>query len=118
MTGGRPRRTPCRSCGGLIFWAMTEQGKKMPVDDEPDPAGNLLLTPGPHPKVTVVSRGGQAPVTTLYRSHFATCKKVDRHRAAPKPQPVAPAMPQQGLFQEPPSPAPQECDSEPNEAAR
>lgn len=98
MTGQRPPRSTCRSCGELIFWASTDQGK-MPVDDEPDPAGNLLLTPGLYPKVTVVSQGGRAPGTALYRSHFASCSEAQRHRKPVSARRVAPpAVPQEGLF--------------------
>ena len=80
MKANRPPSTTCRSCGDRIFWARTDQGKKMPVNDEPDPAGNLLITPGPYPKATVVSHGGRPPGTVLYSSHFATCKHANEHR--------------------------------------
>ncbi|MGH3693266.1 MAG: hypothetical protein ACRDRX_04570 [Pseudonocardiaceae bacterium] len=76
----------------------TEGGKKMPVNDEPDAAGNLLLTPGPYPRVTVVSAGGRRPDVTLYRSHFATCRNPGVHRKASRPPPPAAAMAQDGLF--------------------
>lgn len=34
----------CRSCHAPIRWAITIQGNYMPLDAEPDPAGNVLLT--------------------------------------------------------------------------
>lgn len=101
MTGPRPAKTTCKSCGEPIIWALTENSKRMPVDAEPDETGTLVLSPGPQPTATVVSKGGREPGVKLYRSHFGSCRAADRHR-----KPVAarritpPAMPQDGLFSE------------------
>jgi hypothetical protein len=63
----------CRSCGAEIIWAVTSNGKRMPLDAETVrlPVG-FLLTPGPVSDPTPVAvpgpRGGP-----VYLSHFATC---------------------------------------------
>jgi hypothetical protein len=33
----------CRSCGASIEWAITPNGKKMPLDKEPVADGNILV---------------------------------------------------------------------------
>lgn len=75
----------CRSCKEPIEWVHTEKGKAMPVDKEPVPDGNLVLS----------MRGERWPVAIyqsqadieklrkqaanrgeelrLFKSHFATC---------------------------------------------
>jgi hypothetical protein len=73
----------CRSCGAKVIWTETERGRRMPVDKEASPEGNLLL----------MHRAGRAPLAVyqtkealealakegglqqhrLYVSHFATC---------------------------------------------
>lgn len=35
--------TVCTSCGAPILWAVTETGKRIPVDREPVAGGNLRL---------------------------------------------------------------------------
>lgn len=65
----------CRSCGAEIIWALTDSGKRMPVDAEPVEGGNLRLIPdGDVVRVEVVMGGG-APLQ--HRPHFATCPEAD-----------------------------------------
>jgi len=45
----------CRACGGVIVWALTESGRRLPVDAAPTPNGSL----------------------ELYTEHFATGEPVD-----------------------------------------
>jgi len=63
----------CRSCGAPVFWAITERGKRMPVDTEPyagdSPSGLFVLRGQTIIAVTPDSFPGEP----LYRSHFATC---------------------------------------------
>lgn len=73
----------CRSkrCASEIVWAITERGRKMPVDVAPSPEGTVEL---------FVDRGGDLqcrvrrqsvlPGTELRTSHFATCAEADRYR--------------------------------------
>lgn len=72
----------CRSCGARIIWAETLTEKRMPVDAEPTPDGNVSLEP----------REGFAPLATvnaplfaagLRKSHFATCPNAGQHRKRP-----------------------------------
>jgi hypothetical protein len=76
----------CRSCGAPIRWAVTVNGKRMPVDDQPTPGGNVSTVPngaGPGLLLALVHPPGQ---TTLdadeprFTSHFATCPNADQHR--------------------------------------
>jgi hypothetical protein len=76
----------CRSCGAEIVWAITGSGKRMPVDADPTPDGNLILTDDPPHAVMLVQgqdslfaagAGGDSP---RYTSHFATCEFADQHR--------------------------------------
>jgi len=68
----------CQSCGAHIVWAITEGGKKMPVDSEPDPDGNLLLwTQGQEWRTKVIQGEWDGP---RYRPHFATCPDAQSWR--------------------------------------
>jgi hypothetical protein len=62
----------CRSCGAEVVWAVTNAGKRMPVDAKPVADGNLLLTqpaqPGVPPVAIVVGKG-----KGTHASHFVTC---------------------------------------------
>lgn len=71
----------CRSCGAPIEWALTTAGKRMPLDLEPAPQGNLVLDDD-----GVVWAVAAAPVALLAKkpplrqSHFATCPNANHHR--------------------------------------
>lgn len=98
----------CRSCRESVIWCLTEQGKRMPVDVEPVPHGNLTLSDArPTPVATVVSKSGREPGRRLYISHFATCPKSNQHRRKANRQrqksvPRSTEQPEQGaLFGEP-----------------
>jgi hypothetical protein len=77
----------CRDadCGAPLIWASTARGKAMPVDAEPQPDGNVLLTDVglPSPQATVVDPAAE-PLGgwpgTLHHSHFTTCPGADRWR--------------------------------------
>jgi hypothetical protein len=75
----------CRSCGAAIRWAVAVNGKRMPVDDQPMPDGNLILsdpTPGAYaPTVAYVDPGALLlDDPPRFVSHFATCPNADQHR--------------------------------------
>lgn len=76
----------CDSCGAPITWASTSTGKRMPVDRDPHPDGNVMLRPrqrGEGLEATVLGpldRLEQGRVHQLYRPHFATCPNAARHR--------------------------------------
>lgn len=99
-------RTPtCSSCGAPVRWARTSSGKAIPLDAEPDPAGNLLVV-DQHGQVVpasvarsavtrglahvqVARRGPRSidPELPHWRSHFATCAHAAAHRRT-KPRTV------------------------------
>jgi hypothetical protein len=73
-------RSRCNSCGAPILWAITSTGKRMPVDAEPSPVGNVLLIvrSGEEPRAEVVPRGTKSNLLRV--SHFATCPNSAKHR--------------------------------------
>ncbi|MGH3834158.1 MAG: hypothetical protein ACRDSF_00420 [Pseudonocardiaceae bacterium] len=94
-------KASCKSCGDVILWAVTFEGKRMPLDVEPTELGTVSLSGHTPPIARVVSKIGRYPGQKLYVSHFASCRTADQHRKA-KPRPPAPALPQDGLFSEVP----------------
>lgn len=75
----------CRSCGAEIFWAETAGGKRMPVDADPVPDGNVIVEdrPGDGLRATVLEPGAlmlDDPGLPRYVSHFATCPNASQHR--------------------------------------
>lgn len=75
----------CRSCGARIRWATTANGNRMPIDDEPVPDGNIVLsdpTPGAYAPVALLV-DPDAPMLDdppRFVAHFATCPNADQHR--------------------------------------
>lgn len=85
--------TVCRSCGAPIRWAVTTNGRRIPIDAEPHPEGNLAIagqgaggrisfdpTVRLIPKAQLDDFRQKHPGTPLYLSHFATCPNADTHR--------------------------------------
>jgi hypothetical protein len=81
----------CKSCGTDIVWAVSERGRRMPVDAERRPDGNIVLSHrrvGEPPVALVQSAESierlrqQAPAheVALFVSHFATCPNAAKHR--------------------------------------
>ena len=75
----------CSSCGAEILWAVTDKGKRHPLDREPAENGNIVL----EPTTTVIRMhvvGSRSllddPTDTRkrYNSHFRTCPQADEHR--------------------------------------
>jgi hypothetical protein len=70
----------CRACKAPIIWARSEHGRPMPLDLEPDPAGNIATTPlGTGGLLAVVVPAGvlerldDEHRAQMRKSHFATC---------------------------------------------
>jgi hypothetical protein len=83
----------CRdaTCQAPIIWAVTAgRGKRMPVDANPTPDGNVMLTlaDGSDTPVATVIDPAAPPLGgwpgTLHHSHFETCPAADRWRARPR----------------------------------
>lgn len=70
----------CSTCAARIIWCRTITGKRMPVDVDPVPDGNLLLTDELLPTAQSVGRVAAKPGQLLYKSHFASCRQAAKHR--------------------------------------
>ena len=86
----------CRSCGAEITWCVTESGKKMPVDRNPVPGGNIrLIQHDPnHPPLALYDAKKELAGAALqlpldeedeakplaYVSHFSTCPEARNWR--------------------------------------
>lgn len=73
----------CRSCGAPIIWARTGDKRRMPVDADPVPDGNVQLDyrGGPVPYAIVWGPTHAWPAgTPRYRPHFASCPDAALHR--------------------------------------
>ena len=74
----------CQSCAAPIVWAMTDRGRRMPVDVEPVDDGNLVLVwRGDVLTVAVVGHEDRRP---RHRAHFATCPDAASWRRNRKEQ--------------------------------
>lgn len=63
-------------CGEQIRWLRTEAGKPMPVDETPNPAGNVVLVGG---FAHVLHKDEEPPAgAARLMPHFATCKGLKR----------------------------------------
>ncbi len=60
----------CRSCGAEIVWALTDKGKRMPLDALAERRFVLKTVGG---QLTCLSE-------PVYTSHFVTCPDADQHR--------------------------------------
>lgn len=65
----------CRSCGAEITWARTPANKAMPLDAEPNPAGNVMLADGGAQVLGPLELSGltDAEREELRMPHHATC---------------------------------------------
>lgn len=71
----------CRSCEAEIFWCVTVNNKRIPLDAEPTPDGNLVVEDGPPPMAIACSADPGTDVgTPRYKSHFSTCPNAATHR--------------------------------------
>jgi hypothetical protein len=66
----RGERGSCRSCGKPVLWVATANGKRMPLDAEPE--RRFVLEAGTAPMV--------ARIRNTYASHFSTCRDADKWR--------------------------------------
>jgi hypothetical protein len=67
----------CRSCNAEIIWAVTDSGKRMPLDAEPAerPTGLFRLDTSCDPP-----HASSAAGEPVYLSHFVTCPNAAQHR--------------------------------------
>lgn len=64
----------CRTCKQPIRWALTTKKRRIPLDPDPHPTGNLVVEDG----VARVAPVGSSPA--MYLSHFVTCPQAGQHR--------------------------------------
>ncbi|MER7164520.1 hypothetical protein ABT336_00355 [Micromonospora sp. NPDC000207] len=71
----------CRSCKAEVIWAVTERGKTMPVNAEPELGGNVKLTElyGQLTAVVVPAKRVFGR-TDLRKSHFVDCPEAAQWR--------------------------------------
>lgn len=72
------------NCSAKIRWAVTEDGRRMPVDFAPDPAGNLIrvMVAAGDWRIRVLATGEQPEAGTMrWTSHYATCPDAGWFRA-------------------------------------
>lgn len=82
----------CRDCPALIVWTFTDRAKRMPVNADPDPDGNIVLNEGRRQTFAVVLKRTDPRPTDqpLYRSHFADCPGSGLRRKPPTPRGATP----------------------------
>ena len=78
-------RIRCRSCDAPMYWAMTNKGRRMPINPQPSPQGNVHLFKVHDMLKAAILGAAQLALArergqTLYTSHFATCPKAANHR--------------------------------------
>lgn len=66
----------CRSCGAPIEWAITVNGRRIPLDLEATPSGNLIVVDG----TARPPRDDEDRPFLMRVSHFATCPTAGVHR--------------------------------------
>lgn len=77
----------CRSCGAGVLWAVTELGRRIPLDDQPTADGNVVVTDHADdgtPVVRVLTASDGVPSSPRrYLSHFVTCPQAKHWRRDP-----------------------------------
>lgn len=87
--------TRCRACGNTIGWYLTENNKRMPLDPNTHPDGNVILdrTDPMAPPVAVVLGGAELEAVRergdvpTFMPHWATCPHADAIRPDRPPGP-------------------------------
>lgn len=63
----------CRSCEAPIEWAITEKGRRIPLDVDDGQPGNIVITADGVAHVVADGEG-------THRTHFSTCPNAGVHR--------------------------------------
>lgn len=79
------------TCAAIIRWAVTREGRRMPLNLDPDPAGNVVIETNATGEVRArVLTGHELPALgEAWMPHWKTCPdskefKAAQHRHAPK----------------------------------
>lgn len=75
----------CRSCGAEIVWAITDHGRKMPLDAKPYEGGSsnglfVLLPDAERAPSAIAVPPAAYEGEELHTSHFATCPDAESWR--------------------------------------
>lgn len=77
----------CSTCRAAIRWVVMATGRRMRIDAEPHPEGNVRVLDDGRAEVLsgavldgLRRRGIIDGATELFRSHFATCPNAAAHR--------------------------------------
>lgn len=77
-------RRPGRGCGEPVVWVLTDDGNPMPIDPDPVPEGNVIVTGQVEPfvlSVRVVRKGETVSEgTARFVSHFSSCPRAANFR--------------------------------------
>jgi len=74
----------CRSCNADVIWALGPNGKTMPMDAEPDPAGAWELRQIADGLAALFVAPDDRDAGPYYTSHFVTCPFASQHRRSRK----------------------------------
>ncbi|MEU3099642.1 hypothetical protein ABZ690_34280 [Streptomyces sp. NPDC006967] len=80
------RLAPCRDCRRPILWTITEAGKRLAVDLDPDPAGNTAVRCDGTGAWRSRRPTTELPLTgweRLHKPHVATCPQQTEQLALP-----------------------------------
>lgn len=79
---------PRCDCGAYFIFVETLSGKKMPLDEKPNPEGNVRVRYDEAAGTEIAEVVGKAPPTLFdepeerWMPHFATCPHAAKHRRA------------------------------------
>lgn len=90
-----PKRAHCKACNAWIYWALTKDGKWMPVDAEVNELGNVVLDNNPGQRAPLARvLGNESLFDTAQpwangerrHAHFTTCPNPDQFKKKRKPR--------------------------------
>lgn len=72
----------CRSCSAPIFWCVTVNGKRIPIDREPAEDGNVTIERQKTGDLLATVHAASFPPVGAkrWRSHFSSCPQAAQHR--------------------------------------
>ena len=95
MPTSQQDQTTCATCGAAIVWAVTAAQKRMPVDAEPHPGGNVAVWRDVAGRLRARVLSNERPTLehseVLHMTHWATCtnppprRRPGRRRAGVRP---------------------------------
>lgn len=74
----------CTGCGAAIRWVITDGGRRMPLDPDPVPDGNVVPAVIDGQRRARVLTGEQMPADgPAWQAHFRTCPAAPQFRRRP-----------------------------------